>query len=182
MKQATWCAALLVLCGSVASVWANGGRPPVQPQPGVALGARNAELVVEIDDKIKDAKLQIPVGLLTAGKPRVGADAGRVPMIIAGLALTCAFVSGGFWLVRRGRGRTLAALLLGVSVLVASSAVFADIAVRPPPPKEALPPVALPANIQLSGKLVLEIVPNGTKIKLIVNKGMVLPKVEAAKE
>jgi hypothetical protein len=169
--------ATVVLLGSAANVPADlrrpGLPPPVFPGNPVQIGARNAEIVVEMDNQAKEARLQIPVGLLTGGKPRLGADAGQIPTVIAGLALTCTFVSGGFWLVRRGRGRTFAAMLLGLSVAVCAASLSADIAVKPKPKKDPAETVALPAGIQISGKIVLEVVPNGNKIKLIVNKDMI---------
>ena len=179
MKQCIVCAAFLLLC-SAASVQANGGRPPFPPPAPpnpVQLGARNVELVVEIDNQAKEPRLQIPVNLLGAGRPRLGADAGHLPTMIAGMALTCAFVSGGFWLVRRGRGRTVAALLLGASLLVGAASVSADLP-RPPKPKQDPVAVTLPANLTIPGKLVLEVVPNGDKIKLILNKAPEAEKVK----
>jgi hypothetical protein len=186
MKQCIVCAALLL--SSAASVQANGGIPPFPPPPppNVALiGARNVEVVVEMDNQAKQARLQIPMNLLGGGRPRLGADAGHFPTLIAGLALTCAFVSGGFWMVRRGRGRTFAAVMLGASLLVGAASVSADLPI-PPKPKQDPVAVTLPANIMISGQIVLEVVPKGDKIKLIVPKGAVQepekPKPEEKKE
>jgi hypothetical protein len=39
-----------------------------------------------------------------------------------------------------------------------------------PPVKENTTPIQLPANVQITGKLVLEIVPVGDKVRLIVPK------------
>jgi hypothetical protein len=164
--------------------------PPPRPQPGIQIGTQDAKIAVEIDEKAKVARLQIPAQLLTGGKGRPGAGAGldRVPMVIAGLALTCAFVSGGFWLVRRGRGNVLAALGLGLSLLAfGASAALADLGPKPigpkPPPPVPLVPVKLPANIEINGNLTLEIIPAGDTLKLIVNKSMVKDaKAEASTE
>lgn len=187
MKRWTYCAAALMLWGLAADAHANGPRPPLPPPVNpMLLGARNAELVVEVDENARDARLQIPMKLLAA-PPRpvkLGADGGRIPTLVAGLALTCAFVSGGFWLVRRGRSRTLAAVLTLTLLAAGTTAVVADIAVpKPvkPPVLNPTTPVALPADIKLSGKVVLEVVQFGDKIKLIVPKNMV-PKVDKPKE
>ncbi len=181
MRRLTLMAAVVLLCG-VAEVKANGGRPFPNPVlPVIVPGVRNAELVVEVDDKAKDTRLVIPANLLIAPQPRpgkVGADAGNLPLIVTGLALTCAFVSGGLWLVRRGRGRNVIGFLVVGAILVAgTSAALANVpAFRPPPPpavKENTTPVKLPANVQLTGKVVLEIVPAGNKIRLVVPKAAV---------
>ena len=148
--------------------------PDQTPHLNATLGPRNAELAVEIDPHGKVARLQVPINLL-GGNVKRRADAGQLPTLIAGVALTCAFVSGGFWLVRRGRARTLAAVLLTLSLLAAVGSVAADFGPRP---KKELPPahtpVELPAGILLTKKLVIEVVPAGTKVKLIVPKDMVL--------
>src|SRR2546425_838753 len=110
-------AALLLVGFTVVEARANPIPVPAPRDNTIVMGAREAEIVVEIDENSKEARLLVPVKFLVGPRKRLGADAGQVPTLIAGLALTCAFVSGGFWLVRRGRGRTLAALLLGLSVL-----------------------------------------------------------------
>ena len=149
-----------------------GPGPGPAPQPlGLQLGARDAKLVVKKDDNAKNARLVVPVGLLVAqpAPRRVGFIEG-VPAIVAGLALTAAFVSGGFWLVRKNRGIATIALFISLAVL-GTSAVQADIP-RPPRPAPAVP-VTLPANVTHDGKLTLEIVPNGDTIELIVPSKMV---------
>lgn len=186
MRRWTLLAAVVLLYG-VAEVKANGGRPfPIAP--GVAFGSRNAEMVVEVDEKAKDTRLVIPSNLLIIPQPRpgkLGADAGGIPLIVTGLALTCAFVSGGMWLVRRGRGRFLGGLLFVALLTAGTSVVTADL-IRPinpkPPVKENTLPVQLPANIQLTGKVLLEIVPTGDKIRLVVPKGAAPAKGEKKPE
>src|SRR5262249_37461385 len=102
-------------------------------------------------------------------RPEPGADAGRVPTAVAGIALAGAFVSGGLWLTRRSR--TVAAASL--AFLILGGALMADIRVpRPEKPKST--PVALPASLSIgSDKLMIEVTNQGEVVKLIVPKGMV---------
>jgi hypothetical protein len=175
MRSYVLLAALFVLGFAVVEAGANPIAPPPPPPPPVAFGVRDAELIVEIDEAAKGPRLQIPLKLLTA-QQRKGANAGQLPTLVAGLALTFAFVSGGFWLVRRGRARILGGVLFALSLLAATgSAVLAD---RPAPPRPRTIPVTLPAELEFKGNIVLEIVPNGDKIKLVVPKPMVKKSAE----
>jgi hypothetical protein len=136
------------------------------------------KLVVEVNDDLKEARLQIPRGLLQGkGDPRK-TDAGALPTIVAGLALTLAFASGGFWLMRRGAGRGVTVALLALAVLaLGATALWANAPITTKDFKEgtySLPAVPLPAGIQLSEKLTIEIVEKGDTVKLLVNKSMVL--------
>ena len=114
-----------------------------------------------------------------AGKTEKGSEAAvfTMPTVVAGLALTLAFVSGGFWLVRRGRGpgRTAAAIVLALALTgFGASVVWADIP-RPPRPRTPVQlPLALPAGVQLSENLVLDVVAKDEPFTLVVNKSMVL--------
>jgi hypothetical protein len=151
------------------------GLPQQLPQVNPAVGSRNAELVVEIDPQAKTARLQIPINLVGGRGNRRTSDAGGIPALVAGLALSCAIVSGGFWLVRRGRGRALAAVLFYLSLLATVGSVSANIGPGPRPKKDLPPPnipVQLPAGIQLSNKIIVEVVPFGTKLRLIITKDM----------
>jgi hypothetical protein len=141
-------------------------QPQPPPAPGLIMGARDAKLIVQKDDNAKAARLVIPAGLLTAqpGPRRIGALDG-LPAAVAGLALTAAFVSGGFWLVRKKR--TLAAMSLFASLVVfGTTAVQADL--RPVPRPPAPVTVNFPATVTHDGKLTLEIVPAGDTIQLIM--------------
>jgi hypothetical protein len=164
-------AAVVLTLGLAAFVRANAPAPP-PPPPNVQFGARDAKIVVETDDKAKQPRLVVPATLL-GGPPKPGAAPGQaqLPTIMAGVALTLAFVTGGFWLLRKGPGRSLV-LLFALSLVVAgASAVQADLA-RPP----QTTPVKLPADVKLSGnQITLEVVPRGDSIKLIVPKDAVKP-------
>jgi hypothetical protein len=167
------------------------------------IGAHPPEvkLVVLVDEKAKMPRLQVPVNLLRVPTPPVeaprrGADAGRlsVPTLVAGLALTLAFSSGGLWLARRRWGRPLSLLLVLSLFAAGTAAVWADLGPRPlgpvpnrrpaPPAKVVLPALKLPAGIELPDKIVLETIPTGDHLTLIVPKKMILKKdkIEAPKE
>lgn len=192
--------ALLSLCLLVPGVRANEAapappRPEPIPQPVLGKGGQEVKLVVQVDDKAKVARLQVPLNLFfgTPNPPaglvppaRRGADAGPLglPTIIAGLALSLAVASGGLWLARRRWGRP-AAMVLVLSLFAAgSAAVWADLGPRPlgpvprlaPPVKPALPALKLPAGIELSANVILETVPDGDHLTLIVPKSAVVAK------
>jgi hypothetical protein len=133
----------------------------------------NVKVSVEVDENAKDARLVIPQNLLVPARPRLRGALDQVPMIVAGLALTCAFVTGGFWLVRRGKaGTRRVSTLLICWLAIAGTAVWANEA-PPPAPKKA-EPLKLPATVKITGKIILEVVPRGDKVVLIVNKDMLV--------
>ena len=165
----------LLLGFSTTALRADKVPPPPPKGETIKLGAREVKLVVERDDGVKEARLLVPQSLLTADKRR--ADAGwPLPTIVAGLALCAAFVSGGLWLARRGGRKLTAAVLVLSLAALGTAALYADVPVRPDErPKTTT--VSLPADVTLSGKLVLEVVAKSDTdaVKLIVNSSM-LPK------
>lgn len=179
-----------------------GGNPFLQP------GARplpvRVKLVVKTSEKLKSPVLQVPVNLALGrnahpgfgqapeADPQAPAEGGRrfgLSTIVAGLALTLAFASGGLWLTRRGSRRALTVAIV-TSVFVAGTAgVWADLAPigprpRPVPPAPPAPgvgrltPLKLPANIELTDNLILEPVAPADHLTLIVPKSMVAEKAE----
>jgi hypothetical protein len=171
----------MVLLGAASAVRAD-LRPPPKPTPdAVKIGAREVKLVVEVDDRATDARLIIPAGLLTDTKKRADAGWGW-PMIMAGVALTAALVSGGLWLVRRGARKAAAVVLVVALLAFGGSLLYADVAVKPPPKPT---PVTLPAGLTLSDKLVLEVAEKGDDVKLVVPSAMLIktpkPKPEEKK-
>ena len=159
----------VVLSLTAATARANEAPPP-KPET-IKLGSREVKLEVVVDDRAAraGARLQIPQGLLTEDRRR--SDAGwHLPTIMAGLALTLAFVSGGLWLARRGPARKIAAVVLFLSLLAfGTAALNADVGPRPDPK-----PLTLPAGVTLSEKLVLEVVEKGDTVKLIISSRMVV--------
>jgi hypothetical protein len=176
MKRCTYLFAVVALVGTVATARADRASPPPKT---VKFGSRDVKLVVEVDDKVKTAKLVIPQGLLTEDKRR--SDAGwHLPTIMAGLALTLAFVSGGLWLARRGPARKVAAVVLVLSLLAfGTAALYANAGFKPTPVPKV---VTLPADVILSDKLVLEVVDKGDAVHLIVNPSMLAKKPEKSEK
>jgi hypothetical protein len=185
MRHAVWAlAALLALGGSAAVVFANIG-PPVRPNPGPkpAPAVPTVPFVVLVDDKVKEPHLEIPRTLVVAMRASADeaetetrrAEAPRLHLILAGTALSLSLAAGGFWLLRSGNrfSRSGAALLLAVGVLLTlgAASLFADLGPRPAGPRPPLPnpplPV-LPPGIAFDDGVVLDIVPKGTAIRLIV--------------
>jgi hypothetical protein len=161
---------VLFLVGTLAAVRGNEAPPREVP------AAQKAKLVVEVDAKAKEPRLIIPRSL---ANPPKKADAGfNVPTIVAGVALTLAIVSAGFWFIRRGPGRSVAAAVLIVALFALGvSALYADIPVKPKP-EAATTAVKLPANVQLQEDVLIEFVEKGDAIKLIVRDASALPKAE----
>jgi hypothetical protein len=121
--------------------------------------------------------------------PRRGADAGKqgVTTVVVALALTLAFATGGFWVVRRGGSRYLAILLVLSVLALGTAALWADIGPRPAPRPRPVPPqpqpaqvelpkLHLPSGVVLPSKITVEIVPQGDEIRLIVPKAAVVKK------
>ncbi len=133
--------AALVLLTAICSM--SAARADIAaPPPPLPVATHKVKLVVLTGDDLKEAHLRIPQNLLPAEKAEKGSEASLLglPTVIAGLALTLAFVSGGFWLVRRGRGpgRTAAAVVLAPSLFgLGASVVWADI---PRPPRRPVVP------------------------------------------
>lgn len=143
--------------------------PPKVPAP--AAGPNVVPVEVEIAGFARQVTVIVPVGLLQQ-PPRKGADAGPLHPAIIGLALAGAFITGGFWLVRGGRGtRSAVAGLLLLGAVVAGSFVQANFA---PPPRPI--PVALPAGLTIPNQMAIELSPTAKTIKFIVPPGQVLRK------
>ena len=100
----------------------------------------------------------------------------ETPTIVAGLALALAFVSGGLWLVRRGRARAIAAVVLTLAALTfGATALFADIA-KPPRPVPTPVTLALPVDVTFTGKVEIELADKGDDVQLLVKKAWVTEK------
>ncbi len=147
----------MFLFGTLPTIRAD-ARPMPPPE-------QKAKLIVEVNPKVKEPHLIIPRSLANP-KKEVGLS---TPTIVAGVALTLAMVSAGFWFIRRGPGRTTAAVVVVLSLFALGvSTVFADISPRPKPPVNT--PVKLPADVNLTDDVVIEFVDKGDAIRLIVNK------------
>jgi len=137
--------------------------------------------VVEVDEKAKEARLQIPRKLLPNQRaaldneeqdPRTGSGVSRLHTIVAGIALALALTLGGLWMVRQGghfKGHGLALVLGALAFLSLGGVVWANAAVPrdiPPAPEK----VVLPEGVK--GQVVVEVVEKGDAIKLILPPSM----------
>ncbi len=162
--------AALVLLAIPAVVWANRALPPPPPAGPLNKAPQSVKFVVVVDDSVKEPRLEVPANLLLAPDARRGDAAPAVPVIVVGLALAGAFVSGGLWLSKRGRIATSLVVALGLFAL-GGSALIADIAVPKTKPTTEL---KLPAGVELPAKVTLLVTEKGDAIKLIVPSGAVL--------
>jgi len=141
------------------------------PRPPVVVNSAEAKLVVQVDANAKKPILKVPSSLVQkAAQPRPGGQAllDNPTLLVAGLALACAFVSGGFWLLRGKGGRATVAILAVAGLALAGGFLVADL--RPPPMPPQLPAIALPAKVDLSGDVTIQVYasPLDNNIYLIV--------------
>jgi hypothetical protein len=160
---------VLFLFGALSPAWGNGAPPP--PRPAPLPEAKTVEVKVVIDERVTAPRFIIPKSMMAEKK----SASLETTTIVAGLALTLAFVSGGVWLVRRGKARAVAAVILTLSALTfGTTTLLADIAKPPPPPAPV--PVTLPADIMFTGKVEIEFVEKGDEVKVLVKKAWVTEK------
>lgn len=145
-------AALILTSAVLANAPAPIFRPPV------VVNSAEAKLVVQVDANAKKPILKVPATLVQkAPQPRPGGQAllDNPTLLVAGLALACAFVSGGFWLLRGKGGRATVAILAVAGLALAGGFLTADL--RPPPLPPQLPAIALPAKVDLSGDVTIQV-------------------------
>jgi hypothetical protein len=158
-----------------------------QPNPAPAWreGLQDVQLTVVTDPSVQKPVLCVPRALLitTDQGRKVGSVAAP---LVAGLALSAAFVTGGLWLAGRVGKRTLAVIGTLTILSLGTGAVFADLAspfslFRPrpndsrfkgrwpipqEPPVRQETPVELPASITLPKNVQLLIVEDGNRLIL----------------
>ncbi len=145
--------ALLLTSSALANV------PPF-PQPPAVVQSAEAKLVVQVDARATKPVLKVPVALMGPKNPgpRPGDQTllDNPSVLVVGVALTLAFVSGGFWVLRGRQGRTAAAILCIGCLTLAGGSLFADL-IRPPvQPVAPLPAVLLPAKVGLSPNVTIQ--------------------------
>jgi len=164
-------AVALVIASAAGANEAVPPQPPKPAAPALKLGLREVPFQVMAAPRDGEITLVVPANLLQEAAGKQGADAGFLhPLFLSGVALTLAFVTGGFVLLRGGRhGKTIAAATVLVAALVVGYAAQANIA----PP--AIPyPVKFPTGVRFDGKLFLEVAPEGTGVKLLVPPSRVI--------
>src|SRR5262249_46936710 len=145
------------------------------PQPApMDMKLAPAPLVIEVDDRAKDARLQIPSALFRFraeldGEEKDGqrADAGTLPpgrTVMVGLAMALALSCGGLWLVRSRRltdSRVVLPLVALAFVTLTGALVWANAA--------PLRPVPAP-KMDAKDKVTVEITSkDGAPVKLIIS-------------
>ena len=153
-------------------------RPVPTPPPPVVNGKTTSAavpLVIDIDDKATDARIEIPVQLFrradldNGDKTQRRAEMPRLPTIMTGLCLALALAFSGLWVVRHRAlpGRTLTVVLVAGAIAVGSAVVWANGA--PLLPRTPLPPA--PAVVGNGDRVVLELVnrQDGT-VRMTVSK------------
>lgn len=195
MKKYSWfaisflCLALMIPWGEAHADMAGpfgGRRPrprPIPPRPVVV--PESARMNIRRDDKADRCRLKIPRKLLLVANAADASDDKRpqtaltpASMVLPGLALSLALVSGGLWLARfrRPLSRPVAAVGLVAFALLAltGSSLWADIPppwlrpVAPAPEKVEVAPV-LPELLG-STEVRVQIVNAGDEIELILNR------------
>jgi hypothetical protein len=147
------CLGALLLLGTSS---ARADLAPPRPKP-----LKEGKFAVEVNNRITKAQLIIPRKFLARDRRGAGLS---LPTAAVGLCLTLAFVTGGLWLIRRGkapRGSTAALLVVGLAGLAATYA-WADV---PPRPRRT-PVIPIAADVEV------KVVPTGDTIKLVVNNQM----------
>jgi hypothetical protein len=168
MLRASFLAALLLALVLVGGVGANPIVPPdpknpLPKTPPPKVGPQVVKVEIEADPRVRMPTLVVPTALVDE-TPKKGADAGPLKPVLVGVALACAFVTAGFWLLRGGRGaRVAAAVTLLVAALLAGAAVQANVAAPPLPIK-----VELPAGVKFSGEIIIEYSAEAKTVKLRV--------------
>lgn len=185
MRTPAWLLAGLLMLGWSASVALADLRPrppvpPIPPKPSTV------PFVIQVDDKATPPHLEIPRKMVVA-MSRASLDEDepdtrraeatpRVHTILAGSTLALALATGGFWLVRSGnrftRRGTVLFLATAALLTVGAVSLWADIArpgTRPPLPPGLPPGPVIPPGVQLGDGVVIDIVPRGDAIRLIIS-------------
>jgi hypothetical protein len=138
---------------------------PVRKPPkmlNVKVGQEEAQLVVKTQESLQRARLVIPdklVGSPVGEAEKQGRSGIPFPTIVVGVALALAFVSGGAWLIGRGKpGRTAALLLLGLLIVGGCGQTNKPATDgKGPGPGPKVTSVSLPATVTLSEEIELAI-------------------------
>jgi hypothetical protein len=181
MKQVIMlCAISLILVANTVSVYADVARPKPSPQKGKVV--MNTGLEVATDATAYDARLQIPKAQLAELRAALANEDGvrsttlgiaysSARTIIAGLFLFMSLSFGGVLMARAGQSRgqkIIAAVILGTA-LIAATAIITQ-ANAGPPPGYVWRNLSqnLNAGRPTHGPLKIEIVDEGTGVRLIL--------------
>jgi hypothetical protein len=169
----------LLLTGFVKEAHADLARPKVNP----ATQRYYSEIAVETDSKANEARLQISEATLkelqtaiasmpSDSQQNVAASTrSSTRTLVAGLSLFLAISFGGVWMVRFGSSRgqkTFAAILIGGALLGAAAVITRGNAGPPPAYRWRGLTKNLNEGRPTHASVMIEVVPNGSGIKLIV--------------
>jgi hypothetical protein len=185
MRLFRTCAALAVLLVACAPAFADVALPKEARADGLGGVRRDlpySRMTIERVDGMREARLQIPrsqlsrinvaAGLFEQGGP-AGASFGNLGTVVGGLFLSLALVLTGLLLARRRGLRVgrVAAALMGCACAAALAAVAAYANAAPPPgsiPQDPGTLIKVAGGGPLSGSIRVEVVEEGTEIKLLV--------------
>jgi hypothetical protein len=171
----------LLLTGLVGETRADLAKPKVNKVPAKDL--HYSEIAIETDPKANEARLQISQATLKELQAAVASipndsqqDAGSITRsstrtLVAGLSLFLAISFGGVWMVRSGSSRgqkTFAAILIGGALLGGAAVITRGNAGPPPAYRWRGLTKNLNEGRPTYASVMIEVVPNGSGIKLIV--------------
>ncbi len=188
-----FCAAVCLLLACAALTFGDIARPKASPAPVVpGKVVFHTSMAIVPDGNASQARLQISrdsLGYLRAALDRIPADdsvgqsitRNSTRTIMAGLFMFLAVSFGGVWLARSGHSRkqkAVGAVVIAVALMGATAMVTRGNAGPPPSWKWRDLSKNLNGGRETKGDVLIEIVPEGNGIKLIVP----LPKVNADEE
>ncbi|HEY7785019.1 MAG TPA: hypothetical protein VIB00_09845 [Pyrinomonadaceae bacterium] len=171
----------LLLTGLVGETRADLAKPKANKVPAKDL--HYSEIAIETDPKANEARLQISQATLKELQAAVASipndsqqDAGSITRsstrtLVAGLSLFLAISFGGVWMVRSGSSRgqkTFAAILIGGALLGGAAVITRGNAGPPPAYRWRGLTKNLNEGRPTYASVMIEVVPNGSGIKLIV--------------
>jgi hypothetical protein len=176
-----FCAAIVTLMASAVLTFGDIARPKESPSPVVQKSIRTS-LEIAPDANAWNARLQIPRSSLrqlraaldnVPGDDSVGQSVARnsTGTIMAGLCMFLALSFGGVWLMRSGHSRNqkaIAVIAMAVALVGATAMITRGNAAPPPGWKWQRLPQNLNGGVATTGSVDIEIVPEGSSIKLIV--------------
>lgn len=184
--------ALLSLAGVLAVVAVGYAGLFSDPKPATAwrVGPHDVRLEVVTSPLIDKPVLEVPRSLLvTAQKDDRRGSSAPVPTVVAGVALSAAFVLTGLWFSGRTRWSGTTALLALTLSVVGAGTLLADLPgahtrrdpryfLPAPPPAPAPASLPLPARLTLSRDVRLTVVESGETIRLVMPEEKAVPAVE----
>jgi hypothetical protein len=139
-KPAKYIALVLILLFASLTVFANKAAPPPLPK------ATNGYMQIRVDEKATETRLLIPRGMWQKMRAEFDGEensnaANRFKLsstqtVMSGIFLSLAFVFGGVWFARGGRGPKKSSIVIGAALIALLAGVTTvSFANMPPPPR-----------------------------------------------